>query len=102
MGAVSIVPDPTVRLPDMALPAGWLAVAVALASTVIMALALAGVVLDVHDQRRSEREADRMLGLANAAVEGLLVCDGDAAVTVNTSFAHLAGASVGKVSQAPG
>ena len=51
MGAVSIVPDPTVRLPDMALPAGWLAVAVALASTVIMALALAGVVLDVHDQR---------------------------------------------------
>ncbi len=93
MGAVSIVPDPTVRLPDMALPAGWLAVAVALASTVIIALALAGVVLDVHDQRRSEREADRMLGLANAAVEGLLVCDGNAVVTVNTSLAHLAGAS---------
>jgi len=94
MGAASIVPDPTVRVPDVALPAGWLAIAVALASTMIMALALAGVVLDVLDQRRSEREANRMLGLANAAVEGLLVCDGNSVVTVNTSFANLAGAPV--------
>jgi diguanylate cyclase (GGDEF)-like protein/PAS domain S-box-containing protein len=93
MGAATIVPDPTVRVPDVALPAGWLAVGVALASTMIIALALAGVVLDVLDQRRSEREANRMLGLANAAVEGLLVCDGNAVVTVNTSFAQLAGAS---------
>jgi diguanylate cyclase (GGDEF)-like protein/PAS domain S-box-containing protein len=93
MGAASIVPDPTVHIPDMALPAGWLAIGVALASCAIIALALAGVVLDVMDQRRSEREANRMLGLANAAVEGLLVCDGSAVVTVNTSFAQLAGTS---------
>jgi diguanylate cyclase (GGDEF)-like protein/PAS domain S-box-containing protein len=93
MGAASIVPDPTVRIPDMALPAGWLAIGVAFASSAIIGLALAGVVLDVMDQRRSEREADRMLGLANAAVEGLLVCDGNAVVTVNTSFAQLAGTS---------
>jgi diguanylate cyclase (GGDEF)-like protein/PAS domain S-box-containing protein len=92
MAAVTIVPDPTIAVPDMALPAGWLAIAVALASTMIIALALTGLVLDVHDHRRSEREADRMLGLANAAVEGLLVCDGDVIVTVNTSFARMAGA----------
>ena len=30
-------------------------------------------------------------GLADAAVEGLLICDGDAIVTVNTSFAALTG-----------
>ena len=34
-----------------------------------------------------------MRGLANAAVEGLLVCDGDVIDTVNNSFARLAGAS---------
>jgi len=40
-------------------------------------LALAGVVLDIRDHRRSEREVDRMRDLANASVEGLLVCDGE-------------------------
>jgi diguanylate cyclase len=34
-----------------------------------------------------------MRGLANAAVEGLLVCDGETIVTVNNSFARLVGAS---------
>ncbi len=33
-----------------------------------------------------------MRGLANAAVEGLIVCDGETIVTVNNSFADLAGA----------
>ena len=34
-----------------------------------------------------------MRGLANAAVEGLLVCDGNLVATVNNSFALLAGMS---------
>jgi diguanylate cyclase (GGDEF)-like protein/PAS domain S-box-containing protein len=91
MGAVSISPDPTVQVSRLAVPAGLLAIGVALVSLAIIGLALAGIVLDVRDRRRSEREADRMLGLANAAVEGLVVCDGDVIVTVNTSFALLAG-----------
>lgn len=93
MGAVSIVPDPTKIVSHSALPAGWLAVGVALASFVIMGLALAGVVLDIRDRRRSELEVDRMRDLANASVEGLLVCDGETIVSVNTSFAHLTGSS---------
>ena len=93
MGAVSIIPDPTVEVSQSALPAGWLAIAVAIASLAILALAVAGVVLDIRDRRRSELEVDRMRDLANASVEGLLVCDGEAIVSVNTSFAALTGLS---------
>jgi diguanylate cyclase (GGDEF)-like protein/PAS domain S-box-containing protein len=93
MAAVSIIPDPTIEISQTALPAGWLAVGVAIASLGIIALALAGVVLDIRDNRRSKLEADRMRDLANASVEGLLVCDGEVIVSVNTSFALLAGLS---------
>jgi PAS domain S-box-containing protein len=91
MGAVSIIPDPTIEVSKSALPTSWLAIAVALASFTILILAFAGVALDVRDRRRSELEADRMRGLANAAVEGLLVCDGEVIVTVNNSFLALSG-----------
>jgi diguanylate cyclase (GGDEF)-like protein len=91
MSAVTITPDPAIAISELSIPAGWLAVGVALISLAIIGLALAATVIDIHDRRRSELEADRMLGLANAAVEGLLVCDGDTIVTVNTSFADLAG-----------
>ncbi len=94
MGAVSIIPDPTMEVSQSALPAGWLAVGVAFASFAIIGLAMAAVVLDIRDQRRSELEVDRMRDLANASVEGLLVCDGEAIVSVNTSFATLTGLSV--------
>jgi diguanylate cyclase (GGDEF)-like protein/PAS domain S-box-containing protein len=93
MGAVSIIPDPTIEVSQSALPAGWLAIGVALASFAIIGLALAGVVLDIRDRRRSELEVDRMRDLADASVEGLLVCDGEAIVSINTSFAALTGLS---------
>ncbi|MBR0894391.1 EAL domain-containing protein [Bradyrhizobium tropiciagri] len=93
MGAVSIIPDPTIHVSRSALPAEWLAGAVGVASFVIILLALTGSALDLRERRRMEIEADRMRGLANGAVEGLLVCDGDLIVTVNDSFVHLAGAA---------
>ncbi|MEA2941839.1 MAG: hypothetical protein QOD09_2368 [Bradyrhizobium sp.] len=91
MGAVGIIPDPTITVSQSALPAGWLALGVAAAGFVIIGLALAGAVLDIRDRRRSELEVDRMRDLANASVEGLLVCDGETIVSVNTSFAALIG-----------
>jgi diguanylate cyclase (GGDEF)-like protein/PAS domain S-box-containing protein len=91
MGAVSIIPDPTIEVSQSALPAGWLAIGVAIASLAILGLAFAGVVLDIRDHRRSQLEVDRMRDLADASVEGLLVCDGDAIVSVNTSFSILTG-----------
>jgi diguanylate cyclase (GGDEF)-like protein/PAS domain S-box-containing protein len=97
MGAVAIIPDSTMSVSQAAIPAGWLAIGVAVSSFTIILLALAGIALDIHDQRRSAREADRMRGLANAAVEGLLVCDGDTAVTANTSFAQLVGSTSDKL-----
>jgi diguanylate cyclase (GGDEF)-like protein/PAS domain S-box-containing protein len=93
MGALSIIPDPTIEISQSALPAGWLAAGVAIASFAIIGLALAGVVLDIRDRRRSELEVDRMRDLANASVEGLLVCDGEVVVSINTSFAALTGLS---------
>ena len=92
MGAVSIIPDPTIVVPPSALPTRWLAVAVALASFTIIVLSFAGLALDIRDRRRSEVEADRMRGLANAAVEGLIVCREDVIATANNSFTTLAGA----------
>ncbi|MGA8898787.1 MHYT domain-containing protein, partial [Bradyrhizobium sp.] len=94
MAAVSVVPDPTIEVPSSALSPGWLAVAVALASSTIIILAFAGLALDIRDRRRTELEADRMRGLANAAVEGLIVCQDDVIVAVNNSFATLVGVNV--------
>nr|WP_206078868.1 EAL domain-containing protein [Mesorhizobium camelthorni] len=93
MGAASIIPDPRYTVPETAIPTGWLAAAVALASLVILLLACCGLALDIRDRRKMEQEADRMRGLANAAVEGLLVCDGARIATANRSFANMAGVS---------
>jgi diguanylate cyclase (GGDEF)-like protein/PAS domain S-box-containing protein len=97
MGAASLIPDPTISISDTALPSGLLAIAVAVASAVILILALAGVALEMRDRRRSELENDRMRGLANAAIEGLVVCEGEKIITVNDSFAALVGDSPDKI-----
>ena len=54
-------------------------------------MATAGVVIDIRDHRRSELETDRMRALADATVEGLLVCDGQTIVSANKVFSQLAG-----------
>jgi diguanylate cyclase len=79
------------------LPVNLFAIAVALASVVIIVLAAAGVALDLRDRRRGELETERMRGLANAAVEGLLVCEGDTIITVNESFLSLTGISADRL-----
>jgi diguanylate cyclase len=94
MAAAAIIPDPTIDISGAdTLPTGLLAVAVFFASFVIIMLTLAGLAVELRDRRRAELETDRMRGLANAAVEGLLVCDGENIVTVNDSFAALIGTS---------
>lgn len=93
MGAISIIPVAFSDPLQHGLPQEWLARNVAFASMAIIGLALAGFGLDRRERRRAEFEVDRMRDLANASVEGLLVCDGETIVSVNTSFATLAGGS---------
>lgn len=70
---------------------GALSLIVGMVSILILALALGGMVLDLRDRKRAALEASRMRGLADAAVEGLLVCNGRTIVTVNTSFLRMIG-----------
>jgi len=93
MAAVTILPDPALHVPDAALPPALLAILVCAASLTIILLSLGAVALDVRDRRRAELETDRMRGLVNAAVEGLVICDDDTIVTVNESFTQLVGLS---------
>jgi diguanylate cyclase (GGDEF)-like protein/PAS domain S-box-containing protein len=97
MGAATLVQDPRIAVSDAALPAAWLAVAVALASFAILLLTAAGLAVDFRDRRRAGLEADHMRGLANAAVEGLLVCDGETIVAANEAFTALSGMDADKV-----
>jgi diguanylate cyclase (GGDEF)-like protein/PAS domain S-box-containing protein len=91
MNAIGFVPDSSVAVPEFAIPSGWLAVGVALASLTILLFACGGLALDAHERIRAKREGDRMRGLADAAVEGLLVCHGESIVTFNSSLTELTG-----------
>jgi len=76
---------------------GWLSLVVALSSILILLVALAATYLDLRDRQRSAAEADRMRGLADAAVEGLLVCREQIIVTANSSFMGLVALDAGVV-----
>ncbi|KOX60718.1 diguanylate phosphodiesterase [Streptomyces purpurogeneiscleroticus] len=91
MAAVTILPDPTVEIHASAIRTAWLAAAVAAASFLILLLAGAALVLDLRDRKRAEFERERLRSLANAAVEGLVVCRGGEIVSANEAFARLAG-----------
>ncbi len=88
MGAAAIIPDPTVEFSGAALPAGWLAIAVAFASFVIIVLALAGVALEMRDRRRAE-ESFRMLFEVNPVPMFVIDCDDFKFLAVNdTAVSH--------------
>ncbi|MVA97051.1 EAL domain-containing protein [Nitratireductor sp. CAU 1489] len=89
MGAVSILPDASIAVPASAIPAPLLAGAVAAASFIILLLVCTALWVDVRDYRNAEKEAARMHNLADAAIEGLLVCGGTRLVTANASFMAL-------------
>jgi len=93
MAAASLVLDPGIALSPHAIPTPWLAILVTIASFTIFLLTFAGFTLDVRERRQAKREMARLNSLANAAFEGLLVCEGHVITTVNASLATLIGRS---------
>jgi diguanylate cyclase len=89
MGAAAIVPDPRIDISEMVFEEELLALVLALVSAAIVFAAFAALALDLRDRRRAA-EATQMRALANAAVEGLVVCERGTIVTANTSFQQLA------------
>lgn len=74
-----------------------LAIGVAIGSIMILLTALMALRLDLREEQRTALEGHRMRGLADAAVEGLMVCLDDAIVTVNASFRALVGQTDGEI-----
>ena len=93
LDAVSIAIDPTKDVPPNALTPDRLVLPVSLASTLILAGVFLVLALDIRSRRRAAGEAERMKSLADAAVEGLVITDGEWIVTANSSFAALTGFS---------
>lgn len=69
----------------------WMSLVVAVVSILILLFALGGIYLDMRERAWAQREGMRMRGLADAAVEGLLVCLDDVIVTANASFLKMVG-----------
>ena len=88
MGAANLDNCYSVVTEGDATPAN-LSMAVGVAGILIVGLALGGMMLDMHERRRAARETDRMRLLADAAVEGLIVTDGQRVLTANASFHRL-------------
>ncbi|MDS1135816.1 EAL domain-containing protein [Nitratireductor indicus] len=95
MGAVSIYPDPAMVIAPSSVPSNWLATAVALAAFTILMLTGLALWVDIRDAQRAKLEERRMNGLANAALEGLIVCDDTTIVTANKSLCRLSGRTLG-------
>jgi signal transduction histidine kinase len=60
MASVTLVPDPTIALPDEVIAPEWLAVAVAAVTVLIIALGFIGSVVDEHLAGRAAAEAERL------------------------------------------
>ena len=88
--AAIFIADPTIGIPAGDLAPADMAVLVAIVSVALLAFSVFSAAIDRRYRRRIEREAD-LRGLADAAVEGLLVCDGDIIVTANNSLMKLTG-----------
>ncbi|CAH0287873.1 EAL domain-containing protein [Roseomonas sp. CECT 9278] len=91
MGAVTILPDAGGVAPAGAVTRDRLAALVGFAAFCLLAASLAAAVLTSQSRRRRKAEAERFRALVDAAVEGLLICDGETIVESNSSAQALLG-----------
>ncbi len=91
MAAATIYPDPRLEVPAEAIGTHALTLFVVAMALVILTISLAVVLFDRKLARNAFEEAQRLKTFADAAVEGLVVIDGEAIVDANRSFLKLAG-----------
>jgi PAS domain S-box-containing protein len=97
MGALTLVPDPTIPAPDHAIDRAGLAVLIAVGATAVLALA---IVLVLADRRFAEIKlaaAARLQRLADAALEGIVMHEGARIVDANARFAAMVGLAVEQI-----
>jgi diguanylate cyclase (GGDEF)-like protein/PAS domain S-box-containing protein len=91
MAAAVIFPDPRLAVPAAAIDSNFLTLAVVAMALVILAIGFLMVLFDRKLARNAIEEARRLRTFADAAVEGLVVIDGERIVDANRSFLRLAG-----------
>jgi diguanylate cyclase (GGDEF)-like protein len=98
MAAMTLTFDPERVLPPQAVPPEVIAPVVAGVSLGLLALAITGLRLTLNARAQARRDQQRLRELANLAVEGLAVCDGDLIRTANRSLERLTGVDAGALS----
>jgi diguanylate cyclase (GGDEF)-like protein/PAS domain S-box-containing protein len=96
MAGTSIMPDPTVAVPDQAVSPIALAIVITAVTLMVLCFSLAGSILDEHLVSRSAKEAERLAAsetrfrqLTEATFEGILMHQGGRIVDVNRAMAEL-------------
>jgi diguanylate cyclase (GGDEF)-like protein/PAS domain S-box-containing protein len=91
MAAVSIRPDPFVFVPERGASEGLIAAGIALGMLVVIGIGTVSIIIE----RRSRKEGEQRLhDLAEATVEGIVVCREGFIQNVNGSFAVMVGEPV--------
>ncbi len=89
MMALRLEYDPAIQLPTYAVSPDVLAPIVAAVSIGLGLLALLGLRMTLHAKAMLRKERLRLGELANLALEGLAICEGDVVMTANESLARL-------------
>ncbi|MBE7186419.1 MAG: EAL domain-containing protein, partial [Methylobacterium mesophilicum] len=89
MAALQFNFDPRLQLPSSTVSPRVLAPIVATISLALLIAAIVGLRLTLHARAALRRERLRLGELANLALEGLAICEGDKIVTANDSLARL-------------
>lgn len=95
MAAMTLRLDPTRRLPSNAVLPDAITPVVAGVSVALIVLAVLGWRFDLAAKARLRQDRQRLRELANVALEGLLICNGDVIVTANNSAENLSGRDPG-------
>jgi diguanylate cyclase len=91
MTAMRLTFDPARRLPDSTVAADVMAPVVAAICLGLLALAFLGLRFTLDARARLRRDQERLRELANLALEGLAICNGDVIATTNDSLERLSG-----------